>query len=66
VLQTRRGIENTSADGIRVTSSFGVDVGSDGVEQVLAEADARLYTAKQSGRNCVIGPVLTVGPAAAA
>ena len=41
----RRSIENTSADGIRVTSSFGVAVGTDGIEKVLAEADERLYTA---------------------
>jgi GGDEF domain-containing protein len=65
-LQMRRSIENTSVDGIRVTSSFGVAVGSDRVEQVLAEADARLYAAKQSGRSCGSGPVQTVGPVAAA
>jgi diguanylate cyclase (GGDEF)-like protein len=52
----RRSIEATSADGIRVTSSFGVAVGSDGIEGVLAQADERLYIAKNSGRNCVIGP----------
>jgi len=52
----RRSIESTTADGISVTSSFGVAVGSDGIEGVLAEADERLYLAKSSGRNCVIGP----------
>lgn len=52
----KHSIENTSADGIRVTSSFGVAVGSDGIEGVLAQADERLYIAKQSGRNRVVGP----------
>ncbi len=52
----RRSIETTSAGGIRVTSSIGVAVGSDGIEGVLAQADERLYTAKKSGRNRVIGP----------
>ena len=52
----RRSIETTSSGGIRVTSSLGVAVGSNGIEGVLAQADERLYTAKKSGRNCVIGP----------
>lgn len=52
----RRSIEATSADGVSVTASFGVAVGSDGIEQVLALADERLYAAKKAGRNCVIGP----------
>ena len=52
----RRSIEATSADGISVTASFGVAVGSNSVESVLAQADARLYAAKKAGRNRVIGP----------
>jgi diguanylate cyclase (GGDEF)-like protein len=52
----RCSIEATSASGINVTSSFGVAVGTDGIEGVLAQADERLYIAKKSGRNCVIGP----------
>lgn len=52
----RSSIEATSAKGISVTSSFGVAVGSCSLESILAEADERLYRAKHSGRNCVIGP----------
>ena len=52
----RSSIENTSTAGTRVTASFGVAVGSDGVENVLAQADERLYIAKKSGRNRVVGP----------
>ncbi len=52
----RRSIEDTSAKGICVTASFGVAVGSRSLETVLAEADDRLYRAKHSGRNCVVGP----------
>jgi diguanylate cyclase (GGDEF)-like protein len=55
----RRSVETTSSGGIRVTSSLGVAVGSNGIERVLAQADERLYTAKKSGRNCVIGPDMT-------
>ena len=61
----RREIEATSVDGIRITASFGVAVGSDGVENVLARADERLYTAKNSGRNCVVGPDGTPASASA-
>lgn len=57
----RRSIEATSADGIHVTASLGVEVGSDGIEGVLARADERLYAAKRSGRNCVIGPGQNLG-----
>lgn len=52
----RHSIETMSVDGISVTSSFGVAVGAEGVEVVLAKADERLYAAKASGRNRVIGP----------
>ena len=52
----RSSIESTSADEVSVTASFGVAVGSDGIEQVLALADERLYAAKKAGRNRVIGP----------
>jgi diguanylate cyclase (GGDEF)-like protein len=52
----RNSIETTSADGISVTASFGVAVGSGGIEDVLARADEWLYIAKKSGRNRVIGP----------
>lgn len=52
----RCNIEATSANGVCVTSSFGVAAGSEGVEGVLARADERLYAAKKSGRNRVIGP----------
>ncbi len=55
----RHSIETTSAGGIDVTSSFGVAVGSVAVEDVLAQADERLYIAKKSGRNCVVGPEQT-------
>ncbi len=52
----RSSIETTSAGGISVTASFGVAVGSDGIDEVLARADAWLYNAKKLGRNRVIGP----------
>lgn len=54
----RSSIENTSTEGMSVTASFGVAVGCDGVENVLAQADERLYIAKKSGRNRVVGPGL--------
>jgi diguanylate cyclase (GGDEF)-like protein len=54
--QIRRRVENTLVNGIRVTLSCGVAVGPEGVEGLLAKADERLYLAKESGRNCVIGP----------
>ena len=54
--QIRRRVENTVVNGISVTLSCGVAVGPDGVEGLLAKADERLYLAKKSGRNCVIGP----------
>lgn len=52
----RHSIETTSANGVSVTSSFGVAVGTDGVENLLAQADERLYIAKKSGRNRLVGP----------
>lgn len=52
----RQSVESTTADEVRVTCSFGVAVGSGGIEGVLNQADERLYIAKTSGRNCVIGP----------
>ncbi len=52
----RTSIESAMPAGVSVTASFGVSVGTGGVEAVLAKADERLYLAKRSGRNCVIGP----------
>jgi len=43
------------SDDIRLTASFGVATAREGetYEQLFARADAALYTAKSSGRNCV-------------
>ncbi|HET7231071.1 MAG TPA: tetratricopeptide repeat-containing diguanylate cyclase [Longimicrobium sp.] len=44
------------APGLRVTASFGVagNTGADSPDDLLAAADARLYTAKRAGRNRVV------------
>ena len=48
---------DTLGGGLRVTMSFGVAASEPGTtfdyETVFADADARLYEAKRSGRNCV-------------
>jgi GGDEF domain-containing protein len=46
------------APGLAVTASFGVALGNevDTSIELLALADRRMLTAKESGRNRVIGP----------
>lgn len=56
----RQKVESLSeayAEGVKISISFGVAEGSagiDGQNQLLAQADARMYRAKHAGRNQVI------------
>jgi diguanylate cyclase (GGDEF)-like protein len=47
---------NAGGASINVTISIGLACGPDGLDALLKLADSRLYTAKESGRNRVVGP----------
>ena len=39
---------------INITMSIGVSFGNKSIDEMLSESDARLYSAKQNGRNQVV------------
>jgi diguanylate cyclase (GGDEF)-like protein len=67
--ELRAAVERSSANGVSCTLSAGVDVigAHDTLESAIVRADAALYVAKASGRNCVtLAPQTDVADAACA
>ncbi|HEV3427718.1 MAG TPA: GGDEF domain-containing protein [Paraburkholderia sp.] len=67
--ELRAAVERSSAHGVSCTLSAGVDaIGAhDTLESAIVRADAALYVAKASGRNCVtLAPQTDVADAACA
>ncbi len=51
----RAAFEHPDGEGGVLTVSIGVACGSEGIGQLLGQADAALYKAKRNGRNQVVG-----------